>query len=94
PNLKAAMDRSCLIVVHTNGVHYCNLQYCRCLGAEDSHIQLMMAGITMWNCGTLAMNFYSKLQRITSNAFPHLVLHRYRELLRVSRMWQLLKLLK
>ncbi|KAI6006503.1 hypothetical protein F5J12DRAFT_782792 [Pisolithus orientalis] len=45
-------------------------------------------------CGTSAMNFYSKLHHITSNAFPHLVPDRYRELLRVARMWWLLKLLK
>ncbi|KAI5987916.1 hypothetical protein F5J12DRAFT_728321 [Pisolithus orientalis] len=45
-------------------------------------------------CGTSAMNYYSKLQRVTSSTFPHLVLNRYRELLRVSRMWRLLKLLK
>ncbi|KAI6141855.1 hypothetical protein BKA82DRAFT_115854, partial [Pisolithus tinctorius] len=45
-------------------------------------------------CGTSAMNYYSKLQRVTSSAFPHLVLNRYRELLRVLRMWRLLKLLK
>ncbi|KAI5988638.1 hypothetical protein F5J12DRAFT_907686 [Pisolithus orientalis] len=45
-------------------------------------------------CGTSAMNYYSKLQRVTSSAFPHLVPNRYRELLRVLRMWRLLKLLK
>ncbi|KAI6155971.1 hypothetical protein BKA82DRAFT_3967208, partial [Pisolithus tinctorius] len=45
-------------------------------------------------CGTSTMNYYSKLQRVTSSAFPHLVLNRYRELLRVLRMWRLLKLLK
>ncbi|KAI6003434.1 hypothetical protein F5J12DRAFT_906144 [Pisolithus orientalis] len=45
-------------------------------------------------CGTSAMNYYSKLQRVTSSTFPHLVPNRYRELLRVSRMWRLLKLLK
>ncbi|KAL4062076.1 hypothetical protein V8B97DRAFT_2026929 [Scleroderma yunnanense] len=45
-------------------------------------------------CGTSAMNYYSKLWRITSNGFPHLVPDRYRELLQVSRMWRLLKLLK
>ncbi|KAI6141233.1 hypothetical protein BKA82DRAFT_4362346 [Pisolithus tinctorius] len=45
-------------------------------------------------CGTSAMNYYSKLQRVTSSMFPHLVLNRYRELLRVPRMWRLLKLLK
>ncbi|KAL4078342.1 hypothetical protein V8B97DRAFT_2021446 [Scleroderma yunnanense] len=36
-------------------------------------------------CGTSAMNYYSKLWRITSNGFPHLV---------PDRMWRLLKLLK
>lgn len=25
-------------------------------------------------CGTTTMNYYSKLRRVTSNAFPHLVL--------------------
>ncbi|KAI6006560.1 hypothetical protein F5J12DRAFT_782829 [Pisolithus orientalis] len=116
PNLQAPKNQSCLIVVHTNGIHYCNVQYCRCPGAEDSHIQLMWAGMFpattkaprtaftfqvlddfVWDnveCGTSVMNFYSKLCCITSNAFPHLVPDRYRELLRVARMWWLLKLLK
>ncbi|KAI6002622.1 hypothetical protein F5J12DRAFT_722873, partial [Pisolithus orientalis] len=116
-----------LIVVHRNGIHYCNVRYCRCPGAEDSPIQLMHTGMFpattkaprnaftfqvlddfIWDnveCSTSAMNFYRKLQWITSNAFPHLVLvgpvcqvvlpqSKYRELLRVARMWQLLKLLK
>ncbi|KIO04339.1 hypothetical protein M404DRAFT_111891, partial [Pisolithus tinctorius Marx 270] len=116
PNLQALKNRSCLIVVHTNGIHYCNVQYCRCPGVDNSHIQLMQAGMFpattkatrtaftfqvlddfIWDnveCGTSAMNFYSKLHHITSNAFPHLVPDRYRELLRVARMWRLLKLLK
>ncbi|KIN96427.1 hypothetical protein M404DRAFT_163087, partial [Pisolithus tinctorius Marx 270] len=116
PNLQAPKNQSCLIVVHTNGIHYCNVRYCRCPGAEDSHIQLMWAGMfpattkaarTAFTfqvldgfvqdnveCGTSVMNFYSKLCHITSNAFPHLVPDRYRELLRVARMWWLLKLLK
>ncbi|KAI6039289.1 hypothetical protein EDC04DRAFT_2603277 [Pisolithus marmoratus] len=45
-------------------------------------------------CGTSAMNYYSKIQRMTSSTFPHLVSDRYRELLRVSRAWRNLKLLK
>ncbi|KAI6002551.1 hypothetical protein EDC04DRAFT_2611815 [Pisolithus marmoratus] len=45
-------------------------------------------------CGTSGMNYYSKLRRVTSNVFPHLVVDRYRELLRVARQWCLLKLLK
>ncbi|KAL4070615.1 hypothetical protein J3A83DRAFT_4358749 [Scleroderma citrinum] len=77
------------------------------MGAEDSHLQLTMAGLfpattkqprTAFTfhvlddfirdnveCGTLAMNYYSKLWRITSNGFPHLM---------PDRMWRLLKLLK
>ncbi|KAI6044319.1 hypothetical protein EDC04DRAFT_2561517 [Pisolithus marmoratus] len=45
-------------------------------------------------CGTSAMNYYSKIWRMTSSTFPHLVPDRYRELLRVSRAWRNLKLLK
>ncbi|KAI6026681.1 hypothetical protein BKA83DRAFT_4124303 [Pisolithus microcarpus] len=45
-------------------------------------------------CGTSGMNYYSKLRRVTSNVFPHLVVDRYQELLRVARQWRLLKLLK
>ncbi|KAF8431530.1 hypothetical protein L210DRAFT_3507864 [Boletus edulis BED1] len=51
-------------------------------------------------CGTSGSNYFSKLRRITSNVFPHLVpsliraKDRYRELLRVARKWRLLKLLK
>ncbi|KAG1857462.1 hypothetical protein F4604DRAFT_1882997 [Suillus subluteus] len=45
-------------------------------------------------CETLAMNYYSKLRRMTTGVFPHLVLDRYRELMRVARQWRQLKLLK
>ncbi|KIK30870.1 hypothetical protein PISMIDRAFT_86912, partial [Pisolithus microcarpus 441] len=45
-------------------------------------------------CGTSGMNYYNKLRRVTSNVFPHLVVDRYWELLRVARQWCLLKLLK
>ncbi|KAG2085894.1 uncharacterized protein F5147DRAFT_659371 [Suillus discolor] len=45
-------------------------------------------------CGTSAMNYYSKLKRMTTSIFPHLVLDRYRELMRVARQWRKLKLLK
>jgi len=94
PHLARPQDRSCLTVVHTNG-HFFDIWYCSCDGSEDSHLQLMMAGLFpattkslrtaftfqvlddfIWNiveCGTTAMNYYSKLQRLTSNAFPHVV---------------------
>ncbi|KAG1906159.1 uncharacterized protein F5891DRAFT_1125607 [Suillus fuscotomentosus] len=45
-------------------------------------------------CGTSAMNYYSKLRRMTTTVFPHLVPDRYRELMRVTRQWRKLKLLK
>ncbi|KAG1844998.1 hypothetical protein F4604DRAFT_1595844, partial [Suillus subluteus] len=45
-------------------------------------------------CGTSAMNYYSKLRRMTTGVFPHLVPDRYRELMRVARQWRQLKLLK
>ncbi|KAG2737592.1 hypothetical protein P692DRAFT_201842923 [Suillus brevipes Sb2] len=45
-------------------------------------------------CRTSAMNYYSKLRRITSRTFPHSVLDRYWELMRVVRQWRQLKLLK
>ncbi|KAG1868423.1 hypothetical protein F4604DRAFT_1927293 [Suillus subluteus] len=45
-------------------------------------------------CRTSAMNYYSKLKRITSSMFPHLVPDQYWELMRVARQWRQLKLLK
>ncbi|KAG1842954.1 hypothetical protein F4604DRAFT_1689650 [Suillus subluteus] len=45
-------------------------------------------------CRTLAMNYYSKLKHITSSTSPHLVPDRYWELIRVTRQWRQLKLLK
>ncbi|KAG1851426.1 hypothetical protein DFJ58DRAFT_716683 [Suillus subalutaceus] len=45
-------------------------------------------------CGKLAMNYYSKLRRMTTRVFAHLVPDRYRELMRVMRQWRKLKLLK
>ncbi|KAI6113980.1 hypothetical protein EV401DRAFT_1889996 [Pisolithus croceorrhizus] len=45
-------------------------------------------------CGTSGMNYYSKLHRVTSTVFPHLVPDQYRELLWVAQQWHLLKLLK
>ncbi|KAG2072200.1 hypothetical protein BDR04DRAFT_1127719 [Suillus decipiens] len=45
-------------------------------------------------CGTSVINYYSKLRRITSSVFPHLVPDQYRELIRVGRQWRQLKQLK
>ena len=99
PHLVKPTDRSCLTVVNTNGVHFCDIRYCSCEGSADPHIQLFVGGLfpatikeprTVFTiqvlndfirdnvkCGTTAMNYYSKLHRVTSNAFPHLVPVRY-----------------
>ncbi|KAM6493319.1 hypothetical protein JOM56_011453, partial [Amanita muscaria] len=39
-------------------------------------------------CKTSAMSFYQKLRWLTDNAFPNLLPDRYRELMRVSRVWR------
>ncbi|KAG9315413.1 hypothetical protein JVU11DRAFT_4564 [Chiua virens] len=39
-------------------------------------------------CKTSASSFYMKLKRLTNNAFPDSLPDRYRELMRVSRMWR------
>ncbi|PCH40606.1 hypothetical protein WOLCODRAFT_33338, partial [Wolfiporia cocos MD-104 SS10] len=39
-------------------------------------------------CKTSAVVYYSKLRRVTKNAFPYTVLDRYHELLRVPRQWR------
>ncbi|KAJ8591772.1 hypothetical protein M405DRAFT_691042, partial [Rhizopogon salebrosus TDB-379] len=43
-------------------------------------------------CGTSAMNYYSKLRRLTSSVLPMSVPDRYRELLRTARQMRYLKL--
>jgi|SRR3984957_228251 hypothetical protein len=45
-------------------------------------------------CKTSALNYFSKLRRVTSKAFPQDVPNRYQELLRVSRQWRHMKYLK
>jgi len=94
-HLSGGTDRSCLTVVHTSGVHFCDVRYCNCPDAGASHLQLVKAGLfpattkeprTVFTfqvlddfimdnveCSTSAMNYYSKLRRVTSNAFPSLV---------------------
>ena len=44
-HLSAGTDRSCLTVVHTSGVHCCDVRYCNCPSAETSHLQLATAGL-------------------------------------------------
>ncbi|KAG2073707.1 hypothetical protein BDR04DRAFT_1127056 [Suillus decipiens] len=45
-------------------------------------------------CGTSAMNYYNKIQRLTSSIFPLMVPDRYRELMRTARQWRQCKLYK
>ncbi|KAG2141447.1 uncharacterized protein EDB93DRAFT_1105726 [Suillus bovinus] len=45
-------------------------------------------------CGTSAMNYYSKIWRLTSSIFPLMVLDCYRELMRTARKWRQCKLYK
>ncbi|KAG1721118.1 hypothetical protein EDB19DRAFT_2029710 [Suillus lakei] len=45
-------------------------------------------------CGTSAMNYYSKICRLTSSIFPLMVPDRYRELMRAARQWRQCKLYK
>ncbi|KAI6032497.1 hypothetical protein EDC04DRAFT_2605145 [Pisolithus marmoratus] len=85
PHLARPEGHSCLTIVNVNGVHYCNVQYCNCDGTEGSQLQLLRAGL---------FPVTIKIWRMTSSTFPHLVPDRYRELLRVSRAWRNLKLLK
>ncbi|THH26719.1 hypothetical protein EUX98_g7467 [Antrodiella citrinella] len=52
---------------------------------DDCHLENL-------ECKTAFNNYYSKLRRITSKSFPHLVPDRYRELMRISRQWVYMKL--
>ncbi|KAG1836783.1 hypothetical protein DFJ58DRAFT_719005 [Suillus subalutaceus] len=45
-------------------------------------------------CGTSAMNYYSKIHRLTSSIFPLMVPDHYRELMRAARQWRQCKLYK
>ncbi|PCH34515.1 hypothetical protein WOLCODRAFT_155163 [Wolfiporia cocos MD-104 SS10] len=47
--------------------------------------------LTNKECKMSAMSYYSRLHRVTDNAFPQRVPDRYRELLRVSQQWRNLK---
>ncbi|KAG1783468.1 hypothetical protein EV702DRAFT_1176575 [Suillus placidus] len=79
-----------MVIVDKSGVH--RLETVFTFGVLDDFL------LDNLECGTLAMNYYSKLWRMTSSMFPHLVLHvvkdRYRELMRVARQWRQLKIMK
>ncbi|KAG1730911.1 hypothetical protein EDB19DRAFT_1831884 [Suillus lakei] len=96
-----------IMVVHTSGVHTIIVRLDKQLFEMGLFLALftrpkmaftfsLLDDFILDNleCGTSAMNYYSKLRRITSSMFPHLVLDQYRELMRVARQWRHVKLLK
>ncbi|KAG1776256.1 hypothetical protein EV702DRAFT_1180067 [Suillus placidus] len=93
-----------MVIVDKSGVHRLEVRCCDCPNAMSPDIQLPKTVFTFGvlndflldnlECGTSAMNYYSKLWRMTSSMFPHLVPDRYRELMRVARQWRQLKIMK
>ncbi|KAG1784423.1 uncharacterized protein HD556DRAFT_1427833 [Suillus plorans] len=92
-----------MVIVDKSGVHRLEIRCCECPNAMSPDIQMFRHRFfpasfnrpkTVLECGTSAMNYYSKLQRMTSSMFPHLVPDRYRELMRVARQWRQLKTMK
>ncbi|KAG1779886.1 hypothetical protein EV702DRAFT_1043277 [Suillus placidus] len=104
-NAEDLLEVANIAVVDTLGVHIMPIWFCQCPDAQtqdeqtfemDTFTFALLNDFILDNleCGTLAMNYYSKLWRITSSAFPHLVPDRYWELMRVARQWRQLKLLE
>ncbi|KAG2091180.1 uncharacterized protein F5147DRAFT_748145 [Suillus discolor] len=100
-----------MVIVDKSGVHRLEVRCCECPNAMSPDIQMFRHRFfpasfnrpkTVFTldleCGTSAMNYYSKLRRMTSSMFPHLVpahcKDRYRELMRVARQWRQLKTMK
>ncbi|KAG2094377.1 uncharacterized protein F5147DRAFT_747813 [Suillus discolor] len=96
-----------MVIVDKSGVHRLEVRCCECPNAMSPDIQMFRHRFfpasfnrpkTVFTldleCGTSAMNYYSKLRRMTSSMFPHLVPDRYRELMRVARQWRQLKTMK
>ncbi|KAG2129240.1 uncharacterized protein EDB93DRAFT_1243435 [Suillus bovinus] len=85
-----------MVIVDKSGVHHLEVRCCDCSNTMSPDIQIVLDNFLLDNleCGTSAMNYYSKLRRMTSSMFPHLVPDRYRELMRVTRQWRQLKTMK
>ncbi|KAI5986724.1 hypothetical protein EDC04DRAFT_2873515 [Pisolithus marmoratus] len=88
--------------VEENWVHFVQVSTCECLCAASFKNPSTVFTFMVLDdflrdnleCGTSGMNYYSKLHRVTSGMFPHLVPNRYCELLHVAWQWCMLKLLK
>ncbi|KAG1797217.1 hypothetical protein EV424DRAFT_1475109 [Suillus variegatus] len=93
------MSTTAITVVHSSGVFTHNVTWCTCPGSYDQqHLQLLRTGLfpasttKAQDCIHLrTMSFFEKLRRLTNNAFMYTVPDRYRELMRVSRLWRDLK---
>ncbi|KAG2139103.1 uncharacterized protein EDB93DRAFT_1242006 [Suillus bovinus] len=85
-----------MVIIDKSRVHRLEVRCCDCPNAMSPDIQIVLDNFLLDNleCGTSAMNYYSKLRRMTSSMFPHLVPDRYRELMRVTRQWRQLKTMK
>ncbi|KAG1800198.1 uncharacterized protein HD556DRAFT_1341629 [Suillus plorans] len=93
-----------MVIVDKSRVYRLEVRCCDCPNAMSPDIQMPKTVFTFrvlddflldsLECGTSAINYYSKLQQMTSSMFPHLVPDRYRELMRVARQWRQLKTMK
>ncbi|KAG1870329.1 hypothetical protein F4604DRAFT_1881284 [Suillus subluteus] len=88
-----------MVIIDKSGVHRLEIRCCDCpnaLSRKTAFTFRVLDDFLLDNleCGTSAMNYYSKLRRMTSSMFPHLVPDRYRELMRVARQWRQLKTMK
>ncbi|KAG1815381.1 hypothetical protein EV424DRAFT_1473152 [Suillus variegatus] len=93
-----------MVIFDKSGVHRLEVRCCECPNVMSPDIQMPKTVFTFrvlndflldsLECGTSVINYYSKLRRMTSSMFPHLVLDRYRELMRVTRQWRQLKTMK
>ncbi|KAG1787048.1 uncharacterized protein HD556DRAFT_1312999 [Suillus plorans] len=86
-----------LTIVHSTGVFLHNVVWCSCPGVDSSTTRPQTAFtfdvlnhflIDALECKTSASSFFEKIRRMTNNCFPDTVPNRYRELMRVSRLWR------
>ncbi|KAG1829734.1 hypothetical protein DFJ58DRAFT_719665 [Suillus subalutaceus] len=63
-----------MVIIDKSGVHRLQVRCCDCPNAMSPDLQMVLDDFLLDNleCGTSAMNYYSKLRRMTSRMFPHL----------------------
>ncbi|KAG2741530.1 hypothetical protein P692DRAFT_201842254 [Suillus brevipes Sb2] len=89
-------DTSPVTIVHSSGVFIHNVAWCHCQGSVPiQHLQLLRAGLFPASStrpkSAFTFELFEKLTRLTNNTFLGSVPDRYRELMRVSRLWRDLK---